>query len=48
MAAPRTKPQKVGGEYRIRGDAESEDGDEGDDMSGWSYVSLSDCIVIES
>jgi hypothetical protein len=46
IAAPRSKPQSVGGEYSIMGELE-EDGGDGDTSSFAEYCSLSDGIVID-
>src|SRR5436305_11896258 len=47
IAAPRTRPHNVGGEYRIRGELE-DDGGDGDKSWFALYDSLSECIVKES
>jgi hypothetical protein len=46
IAAPRNKPQRVGGEYRISG-GELEDGGEGESSSLPEYCSESEGIVTE-
>lgn len=45
MAAPRKRPQKVGGEYKISGELE-DDGGDGESSSWAEYCSLSEGIVI--
>lgn len=47
IAAPRNKPQNVGGEYNIIGEFEEEGGGEGDSSSFPEYCSESDGIVID-
>lgn len=46
IAAPRNKPQIVGGEYKIIGELD-DDGGDGESSSGAEYCSLSEGIVME-
>jgi hypothetical protein len=47
IAAPRTKPHNVGGEYRIIGGELEEEGGEGERSSLPEYCSESDGMVID-
>ena len=47
IAAPRRRPQNVGGEYRTNGGELDEDGGDGESSSLPEYCSESDGMVIE-